>query len=74
MKNKNTQAIYPSAQHVKLTQNEKANICYMSFPDSNSGFLGDTQHHFRIKQDQAQTRSSIYDEYNQKTLTSLEVL
>lgn len=68
--------IYPSAQHVKLTQNEKANICYMSFPDSNSGFLGDTQHHFRIKQDQAQSKSnsnSIYDGYNQKTLSSLEV-
>ena len=26
------EAIYPSAKHVKLSQNEKANICYMSFP------------------------------------------
>lgn len=77
--------IYPSPQHVKLTANEKANICYMAFPDSNSGFLGDTQHHFRIKQDLSSPmngttdkkrhlhNSSLYDEYNQKTLTALEV-
>jgi hypothetical protein len=41
------ESIYPSMLHAKLTQNEKLNICYMSFPDSNSGFLGDTQYHFR---------------------------
>jgi hypothetical protein len=45
------EAVYPSPSHVKLTQAEKSNICYMSFPDSNSGFLGDTQYHFRLKQD-----------------------
>jgi len=81
------EAIYPSAKHVKLSQNEKANICYMSFPDSNSGFLGDTQHHFRIKQDSASTINSqfhtqsslvssitnTYDDYNRKTLSGLEV-
>ena len=41
------ESIYPSMKHVKLTPSEKLNICYMSFPDSNSGFLGDTQYHFR---------------------------
>lgn len=41
------ESIYPSMLHAKLTHNEKLNICYMSFPDSNSGFLGDTQYHFR---------------------------
>lgn len=45
------ESIYPSSKHVKLTQNEKTNICYMSFPDSNSGFLGDTQYHFRFLKD-----------------------
>jgi hypothetical protein len=45
------ESVYPSPSHVKLTQAEKSNICYMSFPDSNSGFLGDTQYHFRLKQD-----------------------
>ncbi|KAL3851740.1 hypothetical protein ACJMK2_015454 [Sinanodonta woodiana] len=40
--------IYPS--HVHLTEKEKMNICYLSFPDSNSGCMGDTQFHFRIRQ------------------------
>ncbi|XP_012944866.1 protein DENND6B isoform X3 [Aplysia californica] len=40
--------IYPG--HVKLTDKEKMNICYLSFPDSNSGCMGDTQFHFRIRQ------------------------
>lgn len=40
--------VYPG--HVKLTDKEKTNICYLSFPDSNSGCMGDTQFHFRIRQ------------------------
>ncbi|XP_025107449.1 protein DENND6A-like isoform X2 [Pomacea canaliculata] len=40
--------IYPG--HVKLSDKEKMNICYLSFPDSNSGCMGDTQFHFRIRQ------------------------
>lgn len=35
--------------HVKLTEAERSNICYLSFPDSNSGCMGDTQFHFRIR-------------------------
>ncbi|CAL8129641.1 unnamed protein product [Orchesella dallaii] len=35
--------------HVKLTESERSNICYLSFPDSNSGCMGDTQFHFRIR-------------------------
>jgi hypothetical protein len=45
------ESIYPSMMHLKLTNNDKLNIGYMSFPDSNSGFLGDTQFHFRFKLD-----------------------
>ncbi|XP_052281111.1 protein DENND6A-like isoform X2 [Dreissena polymorpha] len=40
--------IYPS--HIRMTEKEKMNICYLSFPDSNSGCMGDTQFHFRIRQ------------------------
>nr|SVE72831.1 EOG090X031T [Ceriodaphnia reticulata] len=40
--------IYPS--HVTLSEQDKTGICYLSFPDSNSGCMGDTQFHFRIKQ------------------------
>lgn len=42
------EAIYPANNHAKLSANDKTNICYMSFPDSNSGVLGDTQYHFRF--------------------------
>uniref|UniRef100_A0A670IJT5 DENN domain containing 6A n=1 Tax=Podarcis muralis TaxID=64176 RepID=A0A670IJT5_PODMU len=42
------EVIHP--QHAKLTDKEKTNICYLSFPDSNSGCLGDTQFCFRFRQ------------------------
>ncbi len=75
--------IYPSAHNCKLTSSEKTNICYMSFPDSNSGFLGDTQYHFRIKQEPVgssllngnsfNNHIKNYDDYNSKTIAGLEV-
>lgn len=40
--------IYPS--HIRLTEKEKTSICYLAFPDSNSGCMGDTQFHFRVRQ------------------------
>ncbi len=40
--------VYPN--HVKLSEKEKMNVCYLSFPDSNSGCMGDTQFNFRIRQ------------------------
>lgn len=42
------QIIYPAG--VKLTEEDKSNICYLAFPDSNSGCMGDTQFHIRIRQ------------------------
>uniref|UniRef100_A0A8C9W0D6 DENN/MADD domain containing 6Aa n=1 Tax=Scleropages formosus TaxID=113540 RepID=A0A8C9W0D6_SCLFO len=42
------EVIYP--HHSKLTDKEKTSICYLSFPDSNSGCLGDTQFCFRFRQ------------------------
>ncbi|XP_074609232.1 protein DENND6A-like isoform X1 [Acropora palmata] len=39
--------VYPT--HIELTDREKTNICYLAFPDSNSGCMGDTQFHFRIR-------------------------
>lgn len=41
------QAIYPST--VELSEKEKLNICYLAFPDSNSGCIGDTQFHIRLR-------------------------
>nr|SVE94134.1 EOG090X031T [Simocephalus serrulatus] len=43
--------IYPS--HVTLSEQDKTSICYLAFPDSNSGCMGDTQFHFRIRQNSA---------------------
>ncbi|XP_033217598.1 protein DENND6A isoform X2 [Belonocnema kinseyi] len=42
------EAIYPS--HIKLAEQERSNVCYLAFPDSNSGCMGDTQYHVRIRQ------------------------
>ncbi|KAG9260206.1 protein DENND6A [Astyanax mexicanus] len=50
------EVIYP--HHSKLTEKEKTSICYLSFPDSNSGCLGDTQFCFRFRQ-AAGSKSSL---------------
>ncbi|XP_077540592.1 protein DENND6B [Haemaphysalis longicornis] len=34
----------------QLSEKERSSICYLAFPDSNSGCMGDTQFHFRIRQ------------------------
>lgn len=39
--------IYPS--HVDLSEQDKTNICYLAFPDSNCGVMGDSQFHFRFR-------------------------
>ena len=39
--------IFP--EHIVLSDIDKTNICYLAFPDSNSGLMGDSQFHFRIR-------------------------
>nr|XP_046235664.1 protein DENND6B isoform X1 [Scatophagus argus] len=55
--------VYP--QDVKLTEKEKTSICYLSFPDSYSGCLGDTQFSFRLRQSvgrrASRFREDVYD-------------
>lgn len=41
------ESVYPPG--VRLTDQEKCNICYLAFPDSNSGCMGDTQFHVRLR-------------------------
>ncbi|RWS28575.1 protein DENND6B-like isoform X1 [Leptotrombidium deliense] len=61
--------IYPS--HIKLTEREKTNICYLAFPDSNSGCMGDTNFHFRTRLCSMRRRSvSIHNEYNRNCFVS----
>ena len=44
---------FPNNQHVnrvdQLSEQDRTNICYLAFPDSNSGIMGDIQFHFRIR-------------------------
>ena len=32
-----------------LSEQDRTNVCYLAFPDSNSGIMGDIQFHFRIR-------------------------
>lgn len=40
--------VYP--HDLRLSEKEKTSICYLSFPDSYSGCLGDSQFNFRLRQ------------------------
>ncbi|UJR28440.1 hypothetical protein I4U23_009680 [Adineta vaga] len=57
--------------HCKLTDKEKLNLSYLSFPDANSTFLGDTQYHFRIRHES--TLPSYYQYYNSIVPPALQV-
>jgi hypothetical protein len=57
--------------HCKLTDKEKLNLSYLSFPDANSTFLGDTQYHFRIRHES--TLPTYYQYYNSIVPPALQV-
>lgn len=67
--------IYPS--HIRLTEKEKTGICYLAFPDSNSGCMGDTQFHFRVRQCKTAVNrlglQKAHQDYNKSCQTSLQV-
>uniref|UniRef100_A0A3B4AAN9 UDENN domain-containing protein n=1 Tax=Periophthalmus magnuspinnatus TaxID=409849 RepID=A0A3B4AAN9_9GOBI len=62
--------VYP--QDVKLTEKEKTSICYLSFPDSYSGCLGDTQFSFRMRQSVGRRGSRDGDVYNRDAPVTLQ--
>ena len=67
--------IYPG--HVQLSETDKTNICYLAFPDSNSGVMGDSQFHFRIRLNQSKrvghlASSRIHSEFNRRCPTALQ--
>ncbi|XP_035280338.1 protein DENND6B [Anguilla anguilla] len=64
--------VYP--HDVKLTEKEKTSICYLSFPDSYSGCLGDTQFSFRVRQSVGQKASWFRDDdaYNRDAPGTLQ--
>lgn len=63
--------VYP--QDVKLTEKEKSSICYLSFPDSYSGCLGDTQFTFRFRQSVGRRALKLTEDvYNRDAPVSLQ--
>lgn len=50
------EVVYPP--HAHLAESERTNICYLAFPDSNSGCMGDTQFHVRLRVAPPATRLS----------------
>ncbi|XP_074832650.1 protein DENND6B isoform X1 [Carettochelys insculpta] len=64
--------VYP--YDFRLTEKEKTNICYLSFPDSYSGGLGDTQFSFRLRQSGGQRNPHFGDEgeYNREAPLTLQ--
>lgn len=57
--------------HCKLSDKEKLNLSYLSFPDANSTFLGDIQYHFRIRHES--NLPSYYQYYNSIVPPALQV-
>ncbi|XP_076578862.1 protein DENND6B isoform X1 [Chaetodon auriga] len=58
---------------VKLTEKEKTSICYLSFPDSYSGCLGDTQFSFRLRQSVGRRASRFREDvYNRDAPATLQ--
>ncbi|XP_030104604.1 protein DENND6B isoform X1 [Mus musculus] len=66
--------VYPS--DFRLTDKEKSSICYLAFPDSHSGCLGDTQFSFRMRQCGGQRSLWQVDDrsYNNKAPLALQSL
>ncbi|CAF0788195.1 unnamed protein product [Rotaria sordida] len=57
--------------HCKLSDKEKLNLSYLSFPDANSAFLGDIQYHFRIRHES--NLPTYYQYYNSIVPPALQV-
>ncbi|XP_051468300.1 protein DENND6B [Apus apus] len=65
--------VYP--YDFRLTEKEKTSICYLSFPDSYSGGLGDTQFSFRLRQSGGQRTTAPFEdhgEYNREAPLTLQ--
>lgn len=58
----------------RLSENDRTNVCYLAFPDSNSGIMGDIQFHFRIRRSGPRgSMSQVHREYNARCLPSLQL-
>lgn len=57
------------------SESETANLCYMAFPDSNSGCMGDTKFHMRLRRMHRESQNgnlkNIFHSYNSDCISSL---
>ena len=74
------ESVYPgpgTADTDCLSEQDKTNICYLAFPDSNSGIMGDVQFHFRIRRSRSSithaSPQSVHVKYNKKCLPTLQM-
>lgn len=66
--------VQPGLQSDCLSEQDRTNICYLAFPDSNSGIMGDIQFHFRIRRSGPRGGTlAALREYNAKVLPSLQL-
>ncbi|XP_046682839.1 protein DENND6B isoform X2 [Homalodisca vitripennis] len=66
------EVLYPV--DAQLQEEDKANICYLAFPDSNSSCMGDTKFHIRIRQAPGgPDLLPIHTLYNQKCPVYLQI-
>ncbi|XP_065166347.1 protein DENND6B [Atheta coriaria] len=66
------ESVYPPT--VTLTKQETSNICYLAFPDSNSGCMGDTEFTIRLQCCQSKrTLRNEHSDYNSKCPGMLQV-
>lgn len=49
-----------------MSEEDKSNLCYLAFPDSNSGCMGDTQFHIKMKCSQPLNLTQNKINYNAK--------
>ncbi|KAM3725130.1 Protein DENND6B [Dirofilaria immitis] len=64
------EVVYPG--DAQLTVNEKSSICYLSFPDSNSGMARDTNFHFRIRRSSGCSNLSTYAAYSERVPAAID--
>ena len=72
------ESVYPDSLADPLSEQDKTNVCYLAFPDSNSGIMGDIQFHFRIRRSSAPVRESpsvseCHESYNAKCQQPLRI-
>uniref|UniRef100_A0A914W5L8 UDENN domain-containing protein n=1 Tax=Plectus sambesii TaxID=2011161 RepID=A0A914W5L8_9BILA len=64
------EVVYPG--YCNLTATEKMNICYLAFPDSNSGCTGDTRFHFRMRRFSGKSLNTAQEAYDQRAPVYLQ--